>query len=56
MLWGDASSPEWKCDGIRVDNPDGNSKVFLFLTSEGEPLGLIGNTMLCVANSSKLGK
>ena len=28
VLWGTVGSTEWKCDGIRVDNPDGNYKGF----------------------------
>ena len=47
-------SPESKCDGIRVDNPDGNSKGFSFGTAEGETLGHINNTMLGVSDSYKL--
>ena len=46
--------PERKFDGIRLDNPDGNSKVFSFGTTEGGTLGLIDNTMLGVADYSKL--
>ena len=45
---------EGKCDGIIVDNPDGNSKGFSFGTIEGEKLGLIDNKMLGVANYSKV--
>ena len=56
VIWGTVVSPEWKCKGIRVENPDGNSKGFLFGTAEGETLGLIDNTMLGVTDSSKLGK
>ena len=56
VIWGNVGSPEWKFDGIRVDNPDGNSKGFLFGTAEGETLGLIDNTMLGVADYSKLEK
>ena len=56
VLWGTVGSPEWKCEGIRVDNPDGNSKIFPVGTSDDEPLGLIDNTMLGISDSSKLGK
>ena len=49
-------SPELKYDAIRVDNPDGNCKVFSFGTTEGGKLGPIYNTMLGVADSSKLEK
>ena len=43
-------------DGIRLDNPGGNSKVFSFVTTECEALGLIENIMLGVADSYKLKK
>ena len=56
VIWGTVGYPEWKCEGIRVDNPDGNSKIFPVGTSDGEPLGLIDNTMLGIADCSKLGK
>ena len=46
-------SPELKCNVARVDNPDGNSKVFPFGASEGETIGLIDNTMSGVADFSK---
>ena len=45
-----------KCEGIRVDNPDGNYKIFPVGTSDGEPLGLIDNTMLGIYDYSKLRK
>ena len=47
-------SPELKNDGKIVDKLDGNSKGFSFETTEGETLGLIDNTMLGVADYSKL--
>ena len=56
VLWGTVGYPEWKCEGIRVENPNGNTQMFLVGTSEVETLGLIDNTMLGVADSSKLGK
>ena len=56
VLWVTVGSPQWKFDGIRVEKPDGKSKGFSFGTAEGETLGLIDNTMLGVADSSKLEK
>ena len=56
VLLGTVGYPEWKFGGIRVDNSDGNSKVFSFGTTEGETFGLIYNTMLSVTDSSKLEK
>ena len=50
VLWGTVGSPEWKCEDIRVDNFGGNSKTFPVGTSDGEPLGLIDNTMLGIAD------
>ena len=56
VLWGTVGYPEWKFDSIRIDNPDVNSKLFSFGTTEGETLGLIDNTMLGVSDSPKLEK
>ena len=56
VLWGTVDSPEWKCEEIRVDNPDGDSKIFSVGTSDCEPLGIIENKMLGIADSLKLGK
>ena len=55
VLWGTVGSPEWKCEGIRVDSPDGTSKISPIVTYDNEPLGLIDNTMLGIADSFKLG-
>ena len=35
VIWGIFVYPEWKCEGIRLDNPDGNSKIFTVGTSGG---------------------
>ena len=56
VLWGTVGSPEWKCEGIRVGNPDGNSKIFSVGTYDGEPLGFTDNIILGIADYSKLGK
>ena len=56
MLWGTVGCPDWKCEGVRVDNSGRNSKIFPVGTSDGEPLGLIDNTMLGIADSSQIGK
>ena len=47
-------SPELKWDGIRVDNPDGKSKIFPVGAYDGATLGLIDNTMLGIADYFKL--
>ena len=47
-------SPDSIYDGIRLENSYGNSEGFIVGTSEGKTMGLIDNTMLCVADSSKL--
>ena len=44
------------CTGIKIDNPDGNSKIFLAGISDGEPLGLIDNTMLGIPDYFQMGK
>ena len=49
-------STECKFKYIRMDNPDGNSKIFQVATSYGETLGLIDNTIFGISDSSKLGK
>ena len=54
MLWGTVVFPGWKCEGIRVDNPDGKSIIFQVGTSDGTKIGLIDNTMISIADSSKL--
>ena len=51
MIWGTIGSPEWKWDGIRVDNPSGNYEGFPFETYEGKTIGLIDNTILSVDDS-----
>ena len=56
VIWGTVGDTEWKYYDIWVDNPDENSEVFPFGTSEGETLGLIYNTMLGVDDSSQLRK
>ena len=56
VLWVTVGYPEWKFEGIRVDNPDVNSKIFPVVTSDGEPIGLIDKTMLGIDDSSQLGK
>ena len=56
VLWGTVGSPAQKCEGIRVDNPDRNSKIFPVGTSDGELLGLIDNIILGIADYSKLAK
>ena len=56
LLWGTVGSLELKCEGIRVDNPDGNSKMFPVGTSDGATLGLINNKMLGISDSSKLAR
>ena len=56
VCWGTVGSPEWKFNGLIVDNSDVNSQVFRVGTSDGATLGLIDNTMLSVADYSKLGK
>ena len=48
--------PVWKLYGITIENPDRNSKVFSFGTSEVRTLSLIDNKMIGVADSSILGK
>ena len=50
MIWGTVGSPEWKYKGIRVDNRDGKSKLLPVGTSDGEPIGLINNTILGIAD------
>ena len=56
VIWGTVGYSEWKFDGIILENPDGNSKGFSFVTAEGEKLGLIDNIILGVDDSSKLEK
>ena len=48
--------PDSIYDRIRVDNSDGKYERFLVGTSDGTTFGLIENTMIGVADSSKLGK
>ena len=56
VLWGTVGSLEWKYEGIRVEKLDGKSKRVQVVTSDGETLGFIDNTMLGINDSSKLGK
>ena len=56
VLLGTVGYTDWKYEGTRVDNPDGNSKIFLVGTYYGETLGLIENRMLSIADYSKLEK
>ena len=56
MLRTENCSPDSISDGIRLDKSDGNSEGFIVVTSDGETPGAIDNTMICVADSSKLGK
>ena len=54
VLWGNLGYPEWKYEGIRVENTDGNSESFQVVTYNGETLGFIDNTVLDITESSKL--
>ena len=48
--------PERKCDGIRVDNSDGNSEDFPVGLTVGVTFDLIDSTMLGRADCSKTGE
>ena len=56
VLWISNGSPDSISDGTSLENSDGNSEGFTVGAYDCEKPGLIDNTILGVANSSKLGK